>query len=164
MTYNEDQAAARDGDLKMRADVVFEALMLQDRTYERHGRKLSAGVAMQSEPLVTALLKTGLFATNIQSMVTLARGTDIPTGKVEFDQVPSFLLGMGAHYAVTVAPKMSGSADGAVVDVEALIVSTEKLEEVMGDIPVDKRLVEEVCKAARLRLQVEGPASLSAGD
>lgn len=164
MTHTEDQAAARDGDLRMRADVVFEALMLQDRSYERHGRKLSAGVAMQSEPLVTALLKTGLFATNIQSMVTLARGRDVPAGKVEFDQVPSFLLGMGAHYAVSVAPKMSGSQDETIVDVGALIASTEKLEEVMGDIPVDRRLVEEVCKTARLRLQIEGPANLSAGD
>lgn len=161
MDPTEDNAVARDEEMRTRAEVVFKALTLKERVYAWRGNELPSAVAMQSEPLVTALLKTGLFAINIQSMVTLTGGPD--AGKLPVEAVPSFLLGMGADYAVSVAPQMAGAPEGEVIDVAQLVAAVEKLESVMGDIPVDARLISEVCGVARKQLALGVSVQPSAG-
>jgi len=150
MNTPENAAVLRDSDMAMRASVVLEALTLNKRIYKRGSISLGADVAMQSAPLVESLLKIGLFAVNIQSMVTLAGKTE--DGKAPFTNIPSFLLGMAAHYATDVAPQASGS-DGAVVDIDHLVKEVSKIEKAMGNIPVDRRLVEDVTSLAYAKLR-----------
>lgn len=135
-------------DTDLRAHVILDVGSSMPHQFSRNGRTLPAEVAFQSQVLVRDLLKLGLFSMNIQSMAGLQdEAGGIP---VSFAKIPESLLGVGLHYAITVAPTVPGEGEPIVV-IDELERHVRRLERHFGRIDVDMSLVARVAEHARER-------------
>ena len=145
-THNEAQSVQLHRDTDMRAQVLLDVGMSMPHQFSRNGRTFSAETAFQSQVLVRDLLKLGLFSMNIQLMAGLRDDTgNIP---VSFARVPESLLGVGLHYAISVAPT-DPQEEEPVVLIDNLEKHVQILERHFGQIDVDMGLVARVAQWAR---------------
>jgi len=147
--HNESVDPAAEHDAGIRARVVHDLAAGSAEMFSKGGRVLEARVAIQSVPLLTDLMKVGLFSMNLDS----ASGPDrLARGGFPAERVSSFLLGVGMLYAIEVAPTVK-SADGIEsISVEELAQHVRRIENSFGEIPVDRGMLTEVASIARRNL------------
>lgn len=165
---HDDEALSRDmmlsRDRTLRAHVILDVARRLPQRYGKQGVELGAMTAFQRQPLVSDLLKLGLFSMNISRIIELGEANG---ENVTFSAIPSFLLGVGIHYAIEVAPTMASPMPGSpVVDVDRLERHVRRIEKHFGAVPVDAALVAEVAIQARAELMAaaENDVRLQDGD
>ena len=155
----QDDSASHE-ELLLRANVLLEVGLTSPYRFTRNGHVLQADVAFQSAPLVRNLLKLGLFSMNLNSMISV--NEQIEEDKLSYSRVPSFLLAVGLHYAIDVAPLDPASpAEDMVISLDALDAQVARLEKTFGTIAIDTELLGIIPSLARERLapDPEGPAA-----
>lgn len=162
LSVSEEAMAAEiaiERDREIRAAVILDVAMRRPHRYSRQGIELGAMAALQSQPLVTDLVKLGLFSMNIEKIIALDEREDGEA--VSFSRIPSFLLGVGVHYAIEVAPTLK-SPEGSppVISVGGLENHVRRIEKHFGIIPVDSALVARVAILARDHLQMASERDL----
>lgn len=147
-----DTGEAREKTLD-RAALLLEVAASCPHKYTRNGLVHNAQTAFQSKPLVTNLLKLGIFSMNIPTM----SGLDEATEKVgvSFATVPSALLATGVHYAIAVAPRAEGPEDEEtpIICLDALEAHVMRIEKELSEIHIDHDLVAHIRVLAQRKLE-----------
>ena len=131
------------------AELLLDLAEKCDVSFKKNGMTLSAEVAMLSPSLVVQLVKLGLFSLNVSSMARMGQGDDHDPGIARLPYIPSALLGLGFHYAMTAAPR--DIDDAKIVHVDALDEHIKFIERTFGDIDVDLELIDQIKHIANLR-------------
>jgi hypothetical protein len=130
----------------IKARVLLDIGLRMPHKFSRNNLTLPPMTAFQSQVLVRALLKLGLFSMNIPSMATIEAPGH--ASGISFRKVPDAILAMGMHYAITVSPT-DPDQDEPVILIDELERHVKRLEGHFGVIGVDMEVVSRIARLAR---------------